>query len=129
MPVSDHTAEIGKETLSHGEIEALRLKDLKELDQKEAAEKMGISQPTFHRLVREARKKVARALVNGNSINVEGGEFEMKEPIIKKDTLKPRFRTGEKCVCPACGFKIAKQAGIPCRHMRCPECKEHMIRK
>ena len=59
------------------EFEALRLKDLEEMEQEEAAEKMGISQPTFCRLVSSARKKVADAIVNGKAIRVEGGNFEV----------------------------------------------------
>ena len=53
------------------ELEAIRLKDCLELDQKDCAEKMNISQPTFHRLIIEARKKVADALVNGKAIKLE----------------------------------------------------------
>jgi len=53
------------------ELEAIRLKDYLELEQKSCAEKMNISQPTFHRLIIEARKKVADALVNGKAIKLE----------------------------------------------------------
>lgn len=59
------------------EFEALRLKDLEEMEQERAAESMGISQPTFCRLVSLARKKVADAIVNGKAIRVEGGNFEV----------------------------------------------------
>jgi len=57
------------------EFEALRLKDLEGLDQSDCAEKMDISQPTFHRLVLSARKKVADAIVNGKAIKIEGGNY------------------------------------------------------
>jgi predicted DNA-binding protein (UPF0251 family) len=53
------------------ELEAIRLKDLLQLEQKECAQKMDISQPTFHRLLLDTRKKIADALVNGKSINLE----------------------------------------------------------
>ena len=59
------------------ELEAFRLCDLEEMEQEAAAEKMGISQPTFCRLVSAARKKVADAIVNGKAIRVEGGNFEV----------------------------------------------------
>ena len=59
------------------EFEALRLKDLGKMGQEEAAESMGISQPTFCRLVSSARKKVADAIVNGKALRVEGGNFEV----------------------------------------------------
>lgn len=53
------------------ELEAIRLKNLEELDQKEAAKKMEISQPTFHRLLNSANKKITQALVNGKAIKIE----------------------------------------------------------
>jgi predicted DNA-binding protein (UPF0251 family) len=62
------------------EFEAIRLKDYEGLDQKEAAKKMGISQPTFQRLYESARKKIADALVNGKALRIEGGPFRMMGP-------------------------------------------------
>ena len=64
-------------TISVDEFEAIRLKDLEELEQGKAAEKMGISQPTFHRLVLSARKKIADAIVNGKAIRIEGGDYKV----------------------------------------------------
>ena len=64
--------------LSIEEYEAIRLKDLVGLDQEECALNMGISQPTFHRLITEARKKIADALINGKAIKVEGGNYTLK---------------------------------------------------
>ncbi|MEE9525810.1 MAG: DUF134 domain-containing protein [Candidatus Woesearchaeota archaeon] len=66
-------------TLTVGEYEAVRLKDLEGLDQEKAAKKMNISQPTFHRLVLIARKKIADALVKGKAIKIEGGNFIIKK--------------------------------------------------
>lgn len=57
--------------LQRDELEALRLKDLEGLDQSVCAEKMNISQPTFHRLVVLARKKISNALINGKSIKFQ----------------------------------------------------------
>ena len=59
------------------ELEAVRLKDLENLEQKDCAKKMDISQPTFHRLLHEARKKIADALVYGKAMKIEGGPVEM----------------------------------------------------
>lgn len=58
------------------EVEALRLKDLEGLEQESCAERMGISRPTFQRILTSARNKVAQALVYGKAIRVEGGNFE-----------------------------------------------------
>ena len=63
--------------LSVEEAEAVRLKDLEGLEQKEAAERMSISRPTFQRVLASGRKKIADALLNGKAIRIEGGSFEM----------------------------------------------------
>ncbi len=52
------------------EVEALRLCDLLGLKQDEAAEKMKISQPTFNRILSNARKKIADAIINGKAIKI-----------------------------------------------------------
>ncbi len=64
--------------LTLDEFESIRLKDLEGLDQEEAAKKMNISQPTFHRLVLNARKKIADAIINGKAIKIEGGNYIFK---------------------------------------------------
>jgi predicted DNA-binding protein (UPF0251 family) len=63
--------------LTFEELEAIRLKDLIGLEQTEACEKMGVSQPTFHRILKEARNKVSNALVNSKAIEIFGGDYEM----------------------------------------------------
>jgi predicted DNA-binding protein (UPF0251 family) len=59
------------------EAEAINLNDLKGLDQEQCAQKMNISRSTFSRILDSARLKVADALINGKSISIEGGNFEM----------------------------------------------------
>lgn len=61
--------------LTIDEFEAVRLKDLEGHDQSLCAEMMDISQPTFHRLVISARKKIADALTHGKTIKIEGGNY------------------------------------------------------
>jgi predicted DNA-binding protein (UPF0251 family) len=63
--------------LTVDEVEALRLKEIEELDQEMGAERMGISRPTFQRMLASARKKVADAVLNGKAIRIEGGIFAM----------------------------------------------------
>jgi uncharacterized protein len=63
--------------LSYSELEAIRLKDLEGLEQIKAAKKMGISQPTFNRLLHLARKKISTAIIKGQAIRVEGGNYKM----------------------------------------------------
>ncbi len=66
-------------TLSFEEGEALKLKDVENLNQEDCATKMNISQPTFFRVLNSARKKIADAIVNGKAIKIEGGIFEIKK--------------------------------------------------
>ncbi|MFC1958056.1 DUF134 domain-containing protein [Chloroflexota bacterium] len=68
---------LGEVRLSVEEVEAIRLKDLEGLEQKEGAERMNISRPTFQRVLAAARQKMADALLNGKAIRIEGGSFEM----------------------------------------------------
>jgi predicted DNA-binding protein (UPF0251 family) len=57
--------------LYHDELEAIRLKDYEGLDQNACAEKMRVSQPTFHRILLKARKKVATAIIKGCALEIE----------------------------------------------------------
>jgi len=59
------------------EAEALRLKELEKLEQKESAERMNISRPTFQRILSSARHKTADALLNGKVLRIQGGNFEI----------------------------------------------------
>jgi len=56
--------------LTTEEVEALRLKNMKDLDQEEAAKKMNTSQSTFQRILSSAYKKVSEALIKGNAIKI-----------------------------------------------------------
>lgn len=86
------------------EMEALRLADLEALYQEDAAARMTISRPTFARLVKVARRKIADALVNGKAIRLEHAG--------SSDPGQPR---------PA-GMKLAcAKAG----HGRCRHSKQH----
>jgi predicted DNA-binding protein (UPF0251 family)/predicted Fe-Mo cluster-binding NifX family protein len=63
--------------LSVEQAEALRLKDIEGLEQTQAAVRMGVSRPTFQRVLTSARKRVADALLNGKAIRIEGGNFQV----------------------------------------------------
>lgn len=76
-PIGRRLGEIGEVQVLTEELEALRLKDLEGLDQIQSAERMGVSRPTFQRVLRSARGKVARALLDGLTIRVEGGDYEL----------------------------------------------------
>jgi predicted DNA-binding protein (UPF0251 family) len=65
-------------TLTLDEVEALRLADLKGLYQEQAAGQMKVSRPTFSRIIEQARRKVAEALIHGKALRLEGGAVRMK---------------------------------------------------
>jgi len=59
-----------EEELLHDELEALKLHDVDGFDQIESAKKMKISQPTFGRILNNAYKKIATAIVKGKAIKI-----------------------------------------------------------
>lgn len=150
--------DIGEIELRMEEYEAVRLKDYEKLDQTTAAKRMRISQPTFHRLYIEAREKIAKAIVEGLAIKIQGGIYKMpgldrtgpagQGPMTGRGMGagagrgagmgagmgagrgggRGRFGAPQYCTCPSCGYRAAKQPGVPCPQMRCPKCKGPMIR-
>lgn len=131
-PAGVRLAELEGNILTVDEFEAIRLHDLEELDQGKAAKKMNISQPTFHRLLIDARKKIADALVNGKSIKIEGGNYKM---VSRQGFSRGRGRMGGRalgpggeCICPKCGYKTPHQRAIPCYQQKCPKCGTLMIK-
>jgi len=56
--------------LTTEEAEALRLKNIKDLEQEEAAKKMNTSQSTFQRILSSAYKKITKALIEGKAIKI-----------------------------------------------------------
>ena len=75
-PAGIKKSELKEVVLTIDEFESIRLKDLLEIDQTDAAKKMDISQPTFQRLLKSARKKVSDAIINGKAIKIEGGNYK-----------------------------------------------------
>ena len=59
--------------MSVDELEALRLADLEGFYQNRAVVRMGVSRPTFARIIEASRRKVAEALVLGRAIRIAGG--------------------------------------------------------
>ena len=78
------------------EAEAIRLKDLKGMEQEEAAEMMNISRPTFQRVLASARRKVADALLGSKAIRIDGGNFEVSPLHLKYANGRHRGRWRER---------------------------------
>ena len=65
--------ELEIESMRLDELEALRLSDLEGLYQETAAARMGVSRPTFARILGRARTAVARALIEERALVVGEG--------------------------------------------------------
>ncbi|OIO65825.1 hypothetical protein AUJ68_01960 [Candidatus Woesearchaeota archaeon CG1_02_57_44] len=66
-------------TISLDELEGLRLVNLENMTQEQAATAMDISQPTLHRILASARRKITDALVNGKAMSIQGGMTTLTE--------------------------------------------------
>jgi predicted DNA-binding protein (UPF0251 family) len=100
-PIGRPAAELEVETLRLDELEALRLADREGLYQEAAAEQMGVSRPTFSRLLAKARAKVARAILDERLLVIGDG------PVVRDtagDGSCPihgqKRRRGRGCRCP-----------------------------
>jgi len=56
--------------LTTEEAEALRLRNIKDLEQEEAAKRMNTSQSTYQRILSSAYKKITEALIEGKAIKI-----------------------------------------------------------
>jgi len=72
-PIGRPVGGLAIEDLRLDELEALRLADLEGLYQEAAAERMGVSRPTFARILARARLAVARALIEERVLVVGEG--------------------------------------------------------
>lgn len=73
-------------------LEALRLADFEGLDHDQAALGMGVSRPTFSRLLNEARHIVATALVKGWALRIDGGDYQVAEADESREPRRRRCR-------------------------------------
>lgn len=87
--------------LSIEEVEALRLKYLENLEQVEGAKRMGVSRPTFQRVMASAHKKVADAILNGKAIRIEGGNYHLSS-IIRHCRQGHSWAGQDNSRCPEC---------------------------
>lgn len=95
------------------ELEAIRLKDLEDLEQEACAERMQVSRPTFQRILEAARRKVAEALIQGKAIRVEGGHFRVDAGSL---------------YCATCGFQFSHdETSQPTDTTFCPQCQKPLV--
>ena len=68
-------------TVTVDEFEAIRLADYEHLEQQPASERMNISRPTFSRLLDSARAKIARSIIEGKELRIEGGPVDFEHNV------------------------------------------------
>lgn len=83
IPSQKDETQVSKNILKLEELEAIRLKDLEGLEQEGCAQRMGVSRPTFQRILCCARAKIADSLIKGKAICIAGGNFTRNICIIK----------------------------------------------
>ncbi|MBU7031112.1 MAG: DUF134 domain-containing protein [Theionarchaea archaeon] len=89
------------------ELEAIRLVDLESKEQTEAAHIMNISQPTLHRILKEARTKIADAIVSGKALCIGGGDYILIQRLFVCHNCDYEWELpygeGRPQTCPKCG--------------------------
>ena len=70
----------GEVFMSVEELEAIRLSDFEHMDQETAAVMMGVSRHTYGRILNNARSTAAQALITGQILRIEGGNYELRSP-------------------------------------------------
>jgi predicted DNA-binding protein (UPF0251 family) len=110
--------------LSVEEAEALRLKDLEGLEQAQGAVRMGVSRPTFQRILSSARKKISDALLNGKAVRIEGGNFRLTGARLNcrrgHSWVTELDAPADALLCPVCGNSpLPASEGVPLPAGRC----------
>ncbi len=96
------------------EFEAMRLKHYINLNQKDSSEKMGISQPTFSRILESAHQKITQALIEGKKILVQGGNFNFKKGFVGYGCLN-------------CNYEWEDEKASKNRKVNCPKCNADQV--
>ena len=97
--------------LTLDEYESIRLADHENLEHEAASERMGISRSVFTRMLDDARKKVAKAIVEGCELLIEGGEYHFAHKTFR---------------CQDCFHVFGIDIANPDPE-QCPECGSHNI--
>ena len=63
--------------LRNEELEALLSVDYKGLGHEAAAKMMGVSRPTFSRILASGRSSIAKAMAEGAALKIDGGDFKL----------------------------------------------------
>ncbi len=115
--------DVGEYNLKFEELEAMRLKDIEDLSQEDAAKIMQVSRQTFQNIIDSARKKVAKALTEGKAIHICGGNYKIRDCKLKCNHCGSSYKlehVQDRYRCPVCKSEdvICSTKGRKCH----PEC-------
>lgn len=146
QPHGIEEGDMSKIYLTSDELEALRLRHYLDLKQTDAADKMGISQTTYSRILNSALAKITKAIIEGRGIVIQNAP-NMSFPVFSRGQgsgsglgrgvpmplSQPHSITSSKQKvifdgwgCLDCGFQFpVDQVEIPEGDQKplCPECK------
>jgi uncharacterized protein len=94
------------------EYESLKLMDFDGLIHEQAATKMQVSRPTLSRIYENARKKIAKAFVEGKTILIQGGTVSSDQNIFR---------------CSQCGQHFAIENERDESSFKCPFCSSDQV--
>jgi DNA-directed RNA polymerase subunit RPC12/RpoP len=92
----------------------MRLKHYISLNQKESADNMSVSQPTFSRILDKAHQKITQALIEGKDIRVYGGNINLKKGF-----------QGYGCL--NCDEEWEDESAAKERKVKCPNCNSKSV--
>ena len=123
VPAGRRKCETEEMLIKVEEFEAMRLKDVEDLNQEECAERMQISRQTFQNIIDSARKKIAIALIEGKAINISGGNYSRNMCKFKCNSCGNVYEIKyeeDRNTCPECGGKeiVCNQKNNFC-HRQC----------
>ena len=119
-------------SMSLDEFEAIRLADYLGLEHSEASIEMEISRSTFTRLIDSARKKMAKFLIEGKELYIEGGNVHFRRNFIQCLDCGHMFDIkieDEFSTCPQCNSKNLKNFAGGYGHGKCCTQKNNKRRK
>lgn len=107
-PTGLSTKEQGDIDFFYEEYEAIKLADYDFLNHLEASKLMGISRPTFARIYESARRKIAKAFVEGREIRTVYGNVYFDKSWFQCESCLAKFTLPSPSTnkCPVCKSKL-----------------------
>ena len=101
-------------TMTLDEYECIRLMDREKLTQEQCAQRMGIARTTVTGIYDSARSKLAEALVDGKTLRIGGGSYQLNHQGTRHIDMK-----GDQCMRIAATYTYRNRT-YSCRCLRSP---------